>query len=30
MPAPKSGHDWNTVQWSLRSQLPQLCDALAG
>ncbi|MFS0729122.1 alpha/beta hydrolase-fold protein [Curtobacterium sp. 1P10AnD] len=30
MPAPKSGHDWNTVQWSLRSQLPQLCDALSG
>ncbi len=28
--APRSGHDWNTVQWSLRSELPLLCDALSG
>ncbi|WP_141399311.1 alpha/beta hydrolase [Curtobacterium sp. 'Ferrero'] len=27
--APRSGHDWNTVQWSLRAELPLLCDAIA-
>jgi len=27
--APGSGHDWNTVQWSLRTELPHLADALA-
>ncbi|WP_242090181.1 alpha/beta hydrolase-fold protein [Curtobacterium sp. DN_7.5] len=26
--APRSGHDWNTVQWSLRAELPRLCGAL--
>lgn len=26
--APGSGHDWNTVQWSLRQELPQEADAL--
>lgn len=28
--APKSGHDWNTVQWSLRTDLPLESDALFG
>ncbi|MGG7308883.1 alpha/beta hydrolase [Curtobacterium sp. AB451] len=28
--APKSGHDWNTVQWSLRTELPHEADALFG
>ena len=28
--APGSGHDWNTVQWSLRTELPHEADALFG
>ena len=28
--APRSGHDWNTVQWSLRTELPHEADALFG
>jgi enterochelin esterase-like enzyme len=28
--APGSGHDWNTVQWSLREELPHEADALFG
>ncbi|WP_144709821.1 esterase family protein [Curtobacterium pusillum] len=28
--APGSGHDWNTVQWSLRTELPREADALFG
>lgn len=28
--APGSGHDWNTVQWSIRTDLPQEADALFG
>ncbi|NQX22220.1 alpha/beta hydrolase-fold protein [Curtobacterium sp. VKM Ac-2852] len=27
--APGSGHDWNTVQWSFRTELPHLADALS-
>lgn len=26
--APGSGHDWNTVQWSFRTELPQVADVL--
>ena len=26
--APGSGHDWNTVQWSLRTELPHEIDEL--
>ncbi len=28
--APGSGHDWNTVQWSLRTELPHEADVLFG
>ncbi|WIB60609.1 alpha/beta hydrolase-fold protein [Curtobacterium sp. MCLR17_007] len=28
--APGSGHDWNTVQWSLANELPHEADALLG
>lgn len=28
--APGSGHDWNTVQWSLRTELPREADVLFG
>ncbi|SFF45639.1 alpha/beta hydrolase [Curtobacterium sp. YR515] len=28
--APGSGHDWNTVQWSLRTELPHEADTLFG
>ncbi|WIB77891.1 alpha/beta hydrolase-fold protein [Curtobacterium sp. MCPF17_002] len=28
--APGSGHDWNTVQWSMREELPHEADALFG
>ena len=28
--APGSGHDWNTVQWSLRAELPHEADTLFG
>lgn len=28
--APGSGHDWNTVQWSFREELPNEADALFG
>ncbi|WP_412873799.1 alpha/beta hydrolase [Curtobacterium poinsettiae] len=27
--APGSGHDWNTVQWSFRTDLPHLADVLS-
>ncbi|WP_260855713.1 esterase family protein [Curtobacterium sp. 9128] len=27
--APGSGHDWNTVQWSLREDLPRMAEELA-
>ncbi|TDN43927.1 S-formylglutathione hydrolase FrmB [Curtobacterium flaccumfaciens] len=28
--APGSGHDWNTVQWSMREELPHEADVLFG